>query len=59
MADEVVTLIEANSDTMLRLRYEIEYEKFGKKYSFFEFDPNNKIQKMDLLKIIINEKNYL
>ena len=47
------TLIETNSDTTLRLSYEIEYEKFGKKQSFFEFDQNNKIRKMDLLEIKI------
>ncbi len=29
------TLIETNSDTTLRLSYEIEYEKFGKKTVFF------------------------
>ena len=40
---------------MLRLSYEIEYEKFGKKQSFFEFDQNNKNEQLvsSLEKILV------
>lgn len=50
-AIKAFTLTESSSDTALRLSYEVEYEQFGKKQAFFEFDQDNKIRKMDLLKI--------
>lgn len=52
-AIKAFTLTESDSSTILTMKYEVEYEKFGKKQAFFEFDQNNKIRTMDLLKIEI------
>lgn len=46
------TLTEVRADTTgLRLSYEVEYEKKGKKQAYFEFNEKNKIRRMELLKI--------
>lgn len=52
-AIKAFTLTESDSSTLLTMKYEVEYEKFGNKQAFFEFDQNNKIRTMDLLKIEI------
>lgn len=47
------SLTEAKGDTTLIMTYDLEYKDFGERQAFFEFDQNNKIRKMDLLKVEI------
>lgn len=46
-------LTEASADVGLTLNYEVEYEKHGKKQALFEFDENNQIKRLELLKVAI------
>ena len=50
-------LTEANTDTGLTLNYDVEYERHGNRHALFEFDENNKIKRLELLKVEIKTAN--
>lgn len=47
---ESFILTEVTGNVDLTFNYDVEYEKHGKKQALFEFDQNNRIKRMELLK---------
>lgn len=50
---ESFILTEVTGNVDLTFNYDVEYEKHGKKQALFEFDQNNRIKRMELLKIVV------